>query len=217
MDITLLGYTITSSHISAFLQVIMIDVILSGDNAIVIGLAVAGLPPQQRNKIIVYGILAATVLRILFAGIAVQLLQIIGLTLAGGILLLWVAWKMWRELRAQAKGEGGHDGDTGKPAPKSQREAVTQIIIADLSMSLDNVLAVAGAAREHPYILGFGLVLSIALMAVASKFIARLLDRYHWIAYIGLLIIGYVALRMIWDGGYQVIDATGLEAMINGN
>lgn len=217
MDITLLGYTITSSHISAFLQVIMIDVILSGDNAIVIGLAVAGLPPQQRNKIIVYGILAATVLRILFAGIAVQLLQIIGLTLAGGILLLWVAWKMWRELRAQAKGEGGHDGDTGKPAPKSQREAVTQIIIADLSMSLDNVLAVAGAAREHPYILGFGLVLSIALMAVASKFIARLLDRYHWIAYIGLLIIGYVALRMIWDGGYQVIDATGLEAMINDN
>ncbi|MFN4277207.1 MAG: TerC family protein [Ferrovibrio sp.] len=217
MDITLLGYTITASHISAFLQVIMIDVILSGDNAIVIGLAVAGLPPQQRNKIIVYGILAATVLRILFAGIAVQLLQIIGLTLAGGILLLWVAWKMWRELRAQAKGEGGHDGDTGKPAPKSQREAVTQIIIADLSMSLDNVLAVAGAAREHPYILGFGLVLSIALMAVASKFIARLLDRYHWIAYIGLLIIGYVALRMIWDGGYQVIDATGLEAMINGN
>ncbi|MFN4166282.1 MAG: TerC family protein [Ferrovibrio sp.] len=217
MDITLLGYTITASHISAFLQVIMIDVILSGDNAIVIGLAVAGLPPHQRNKIIVYGILAATVLRILFAGIAVQLLQIIGLTLAGGILLLWVAWKMWRELRAQAKGEGGHDGDTGKPAPKSQREAVTQIIIADLSMSLDNVLAVAGAAREHPYILGFGLVLSIALMAVASKFIARLLDRYHWIAYIGLLIIGYVALRMIWDGGYQVIDATGLEAMINGN
>lgn len=217
MDITLLGYTITASHISAFLQVIMIDVILSGDNAIVIGLAVAGLPPQQRNKIIVYGILAATVLRILFAGIAVQLLQIIGLTLAGGILLLWVAWKMWRELRAQAKSEGSHDGDTGKPAPKSQREAVTQIIIADLSMSLDNVLAVAGAAREHPYILAFGLVLSIALMAIASKFIARLLDRYHWIAYIGLLIIGYVALRMIWDGGYQVIDAAGLEAMINGN
>ncbi|MFN4309114.1 MAG: TerC family protein [Ferrovibrio sp.] len=215
MDITLLGYTITASHISAFLQVIMIDVILSGDNAIVIGLAVAGLPANQRNKIIVYGILAATVLRILFAGIAVQLLQIIGLTLAGGILLLWVAWKMWRELRAQAKGEGGAgDGDTGKPAPKTQREAVTQIIIADLSMSLDNVLAVAGAARDHPYILGFGLVLSIALMAVASKFIARLLDRYHWIAYVGLLIIAYVALRMIWEGGHQVMDATGMQAML---
>ncbi|WP_300302864.1 TerC family protein [Ferrovibrio sp.] len=217
MDLTLLGYTISASHISAFLQVIMIDVILSGDNAIVIGMAVAGLAPQQRNKIIVYGILAATVLRILFAGIAVQLLQIIGLTLAGGILLLWVAWKMWRELRAQAKGEaGGEDGDTGKPAPKTQREAVMQIIIADLSMSLDNVLAVAGAAREHPYILAFGLVLSIALMAIASKFIARLLDRYHWIAYIGLLIIGYVALRMIWEGGFQVMDATGLQAMLTG-
>lgn len=207
MDITLWGITITAAELSAFAQVILIDVILSGDNAIVIGMAVAGLPAAQRNKIIVYGILAATVLRIIFASVAVQLLQIIGLTLAGGILLLWVAWKMWRELRAQAKAakEGANGEDKAeKPAPKTQREAVIQIIIADLSMSIDNVLAVAGAAREHPYILGFGLVLSIALMAVASKAIARLLDRFHWIAYVGLLIIAYVALKMIWDGGHQV-------------
>lgn len=206
MDITLWGFTITAAELSAFAQVILIDVILSGDNAIVIGMAVAGLPAAQRNKIIVYGILAATILRILFASVAVQLLQIIGLTLAGGILLLWVAWKMWRELRAQAKAakEGNGEEKAEKPAPKTQREAVIQIIIADLSMSIDNVLAVAGAAREHPYILGFGLVLSIALMAVASKAIARLLDRFHWIAYVGLLIIAYVALKMIWDGGLQV-------------
>jgi YjbE family integral membrane protein len=206
MDISLFGLTITAAELSAFAQVILIDVILSGDNAIVIGMAVAGLPAAQRNKIIVYGILAATILRILFASVAVQLLQIIGLTLAGGILLLWVAWKMWRELRLQAKAakDGENGAVTEKPAPKTQREAVMQIIIADLSMSIDNVLAVAGAAREHPYILGFGLVLSIALMAVASKAIARLLDRFHWIAYVGLVIIAYVALKMIWDGGLQV-------------
>lgn len=216
MDITLWGFTITAAELSAFAQVILIDVILSGDNAIVIGMAVAGLPAAQRNKIIVYGILAATILRILFASVAVQLLQIIGLTLAGGILLLWVAWKMWRELRAQAKAarEGGNGEDKAeKPAPKTQREAVIQIIIADLSMSIDNVLAVAGAAREHPYILGFGLVLSIALMAVASKAIARLLDRFHWIAYVGLVIIAYVALKMIWDGGHQVAP---FVPMLNG-
>src|SRR3546814_4736477 len=132
------------------------------------------------DLIILIGIMAATVLRILFAGIAVEMLQVIGLTLAGGILLLWVAWKMWRELREQAKAaKNGDDGDTGRPAPKTQRAAVMQIVVADLSMSLDNVLAVAGAAREHPYILAFGLVLSIALMGIASKFIARLLDRFH--------------------------------------
>jgi YjbE family integral membrane protein len=218
MDISFFGLTVTAAELSAFAQVILIDVILSGDNAIVIGMAVAGLPAAQRNKIIVYGILAATVLRIMFASVAVQLLQIIGLTLAGGILLLWVAWKMWRELREQAKAakEGGDGAEEAeKPLPKTQREAVMQIIIADLSMSIDNVLAVAGAAREHPYILGFGLVLSIALMAIASKAIARLLDRFHWIAYIGLLIIAYVALKMIWDGGFQVLAATGVEPTLN--
>jgi YjbE family integral membrane protein len=217
MDISLFGITVTAAELSAFAQVILIDVILSGDNAIVIGMAVAGLEPSQRNKIIIYGILAATVLRIMFASVAVQLLQIIGLTLAGGILLLWVAWKMWRELRLQAKAaREGDDSEMNpkKPAPKTRREAVIQIILADLSMSIDNVLAVAGAAREHPYILGFGLVLSIALMAMASKAIARLLDRFHWIAYIGLLIIAYVALKMIWDGGLQV--APFIPALIGG-
>lgn len=210
LEFTAFGHTVTASHISAFAQVILIDVILSGDNAIVIGMAVAGLAPNQRGRIIFYGILAATVLRICFAAIAVELLSIIGLTLAGGLLLLWVSWKMWRELRAHAKEDGdGQDADSGKPAPKSKREAITQIVMADVSMSLDNVLAVAGAAREHPYILGFGLVLSIALMAMASKLIAKLLDRYHWIAYVGLLIIFYVALRMIWDGGFQVYDVVG--------
>lgn len=218
MDISLFGYTATAAQLSAFLQVILIDVILSGDNAVVIGMAVAGLPAARRNRIILIGIAAATVLRILFAGIAVEMLKVIGLTLAGGILLLWVAWKMWRELREQAKAaKNGDDGDSGRPAPKSQRAAVMQIVVADLSMSLDNVLAVAGAAREHPYILGFGLVLSIALMGIASKFIARLLDRFHWIAYIGLLIIGYVAIHMIWDGSLQVapVVAPAVDSVIN--
>lgn len=208
-DINLFGLIITAAELSAFAQVILIDVILSGDNAIVIGMAVAGLPPEYRNKIIVYGILAATILRILFASVAVQLLQIIGLTLAGGILLLWVAWKMWRELRLQAKaakeGANASEMEPKKAAPKTRREAIIQIIVADLSMSIDNVLAVAGAAREHPYILAFGLVLSIALMALASKAIARMLDRYHWIAYVGLIIIAYVAMKMIYDGGLQVL------------
>lgn len=222
MDISLLGHTLTAAQVTAFLQVIMIDVILSGDNAVVIGLAVAGLPLARRKRIILVGILAATVLRILFASIAVEMLQIIGLTLAGGILLLWVAWKMWRELREQAKarkhGGAGGDADTGRPAPKTERAAVLQIVVADLSMSLDNVLAVAGAAREHPYILGFGLVLSIALMGIASNFIARLLDRHHWIAYVGLLIIAYVALHMIWDGGMQVapVVAPAVGSVIGG-
>lgn len=218
MDISLFGYTATAAQLSAFMQVILIDVILSGDNAVVIGMAVAGLPAERRNRIILIGIMAATVLRILFAGIAVEMLKVIGLTLAGGILLLWVAWKMWRELREQARAaKNGDDGDSGRPAPKTQRAAVMQIVVADLSMSLDNVLAVAGAAREHPYILGFGLVLSIALMGIASKFIARLLDRFHWIAYIGLLIIGYVAIHMIWDGSLQVapVVAPAVDSVIN--
>lgn len=206
MDLSLFGYVIEASHIEAFLKVLMIDIVLSGDNAIVIGMAVAGLPVADRGKIIFYGIMAATVMRIGFAAVAVQLLSIIGLTLAGGLLLAWVSWKMWRELRHQAKSEGG-EASSEKQAPKSKREAIIQIIMADVSMSLDNVLAVAGAAREHPYILAFGLVLSIALMAVASKFIARLLDRYHWIAYIGLLIIVYVAAEMIYNGGFQVLNA----------
>jgi YjbE family integral membrane protein len=201
---------------SALLQVILIDLTLAGDNAVVIGLAAAGLPSEQRNKAVFVGILAATLMRIAFASLAVQLLQIVGLLLAGGILLLWVCWKMWRELRHGAidalnAGETLSNRDLnadGSIGPKSQqrktfRQATTQIIIADFSMSLDNVLAVAGAAREHPVVLIFGLALSIALMAVAATLIARLLGRHRWIAYVGLLIILYVAIEMIWRGSME--------------
>lgn len=197
---------------SAFFQVVMIDLVLAGDNAIVIGLAAAGLPKDQRNKAILIGIIAATVLRIAFASVTVQLLQIIGLLLAGGVLLLWVCWKMWRELRTPS-----HDFDEalagqtinadGKIAGQSRKtlgQAIWQITLADVSMSLDNVLAVAGAAREHPYILIFGLALSIALMGFAANFIARLLQNHRWIAYVGLLIILYVALDMSYRGALEV-------------
>ncbi|HZB36918.1 MAG TPA: TerC family protein [Beijerinckiaceae bacterium] len=207
---------LTGPALTAFFQVVMIDLVLAGDNAVVIGLAAAGLPKDQRSKAILIGIIAATVLRILFASVTTQLLQIVGLLLAGGILLLWVCWKMWRELRTTAKEQ--HDaaealanadldasGGIAEAAPrKSLRDAVWQIIIADVSMSLDNVLAVAGAAREHPVILVFGLALSIALMGFAASFIARLLQRHHWIAYIGLAIILYVAIEMCYKGWLEI-------------
>jgi YjbE family integral membrane protein len=207
--------------LTSFLQVIMIDLVLAGDNAVVIGLAAAGLPPELRRKAIIIGIGAATLMRIGFALIAVQLLSITGLLLAGGLLLLWVCWKMYEELRAghdtaeaeamEALSESdlNADGTIATRAPrKTLRQSVTQIIIADVSMSLDNVLAVAGAAREHPTVLIFGLALSIALMGLAASMIARLLSRYRWIAWIGLLIILYVALHMIWEG---VLDIRGVE------
>ena len=201
---------------AALFSVLMIDLVLAGDNAVAVGLAAAGLPPDQRRKAILYGLIAAVTMRILFALITAQLLGIVGLLFAGGILLLWVCWKMWRELRE------GHEADeltaeealTGEdlnrdgavaPAPrKTFRQAATQIIVADVSMSLDNVLAVAGAAREHPTVLVIGLVLSIALMGLAASFIARLLGKHRWIAYVGLAIILYVALKMIWEGWHQV-------------
>jgi YjbE family integral membrane protein len=192
--------------IAAFVQVIMIDLVLAGDNAVVIGLAAAGLPPPQRSKAILVGIIAATVLRLAFAAIAVELLEIAGLLLAGGILLLWVCWKMWRDLR----GPGAEDTEaalTKRDAHVPQKtfaRAAWQIIIADVSMSLDNVLAVAGAARDHPYALIFGLGLSIVLMGVAATFIARLLNRHRWIAYVGLAIILYVSLEMIWRGYWEI-------------
>jgi YjbE family integral membrane protein len=192
--------------IAAFVQVIMIDLVLAGDNAVVIGLAAAGLPPPQRSKAILVGIIAATVLRLAFAAIAVELLEIAGLLLAGGILLLWVCWKMWRDLR----GPGAEDTEaalTKRDAHVPQKtfaRAASQIIIADVSMSLDNVLAVAGAARDHPYALIFGLGLSIVLMGVAATFIARLLNRHRWIAYVGLAIILYVALEMVWRGFWEI-------------
>jgi YjbE family integral membrane protein len=200
----------------ALMQVIGIDLVLAGDNAIVIGLAAAGLPKEQRGKAILVGIAAATVLRIFFAAITTQLLAIVGLLLAGGILLLWVCWKMWRELRA---GHGqdnmadealtgsdlNADGTVAGGAPaKTFAQAAWQIVIADVSMSLDNVLAVAGAAREHPTVLVVGLILSIALMGLAATFIARLLHKHRWIAYVGLAIIVYVALKMMWEGWHEV-------------
>ena len=202
--------------LTALLQVLMIDLVLAGDNAIVIGLAAAGLPETQRNRAILVGIVAATVLRIAFASVTVTLLEIVGLLLAGGILLLWVCWKMWRELRvshtaelaateAIAHRDLNADGIiAGGAVRKTFRQAATQIVIADVSMSLDNVLAVAGASREHPWVLVFGLIMSIALMGLAASFIARLLGRYRWIAYIGLVIILYVALKMIYDGWIEV-------------
>jgi YjbE family integral membrane protein len=200
----------TPDALNALLQVVLIDLVLAGDNAIVIGLAAAGLPQAQRGKAILIGIIAATVLRILFAGLATQILQIVGLLLAGGILLLWVCWKMWRELRASAARsdettEGVAEADAGGKPSKTLAQATWQIIVADVSMSLDNVLAVAGAAREHPMILIFGLGLSIAMMGVAASFIARLLHHHRWIAYVGLAVILYVAVEMIYRGTLDVV------------
>ncbi len=206
---------LSAQALTAFLQVVMIDLVLAGDNAIVIGLAAAGLPRDQRNKAILVGIIAATVLRIGFASVTVQLLQIIGLLLAGGILLLWVCWKMWRELRTSTHDEhDAHealsdkdtnaDGTVSGMPRKTFAQATWQIIIADVSMSLDNVLAVAGAARDHPYILVFGLALSIALMGLAATFIARLLQNHRWIAYVGLAVILYVAVDMTYRGLVEV-------------
>ena len=201
------------SALTAFFYVVWIDIVLAGDNAVVVGTAAAGLPPPQQRQVIFFGATLALVARIAFALIATQLLDIIGLLFAGGILLLWVGWKMWRELRAKKAGEQ-HEipslvpgmEDT-KPGAKTFRSAVIQVAIADISMSLDNVLAVAGAARDHPYIMVFGLVLSIALMALAAGYIARLIDRHPWLAYIGLVVILWVAGKMIWEGGWEVIEA----------
>ena len=207
---------LTSEAIAAFFQVIMIDLVLAGDNAIVIGLAAAGLPHEQRTKAILIGIGAATALRIVFAGITTQLLRLVVLLLAGGLLLLWVCWKMWRELRASVEQEQeaaealtGYDinanGTIAAHIPrKTFVQAAAQIIVADVSMSLDNVLAVAGAAREHPVVLIFGLALSIGLMGVAASFIARLLQNHRWIAYVGLAVILYVALEMIYRGAHEL-------------
>ncbi len=197
---------LAQGSIAAFLQVIMIDLVLAGDNAVVIGLAAAGLPKERRARAILVGIVAATVLRILFASIAIKLLAIVGLLLAGGVLLLWVCWKMWRELRGpdQHDTEAALVGGSAHVPRKTFAQAAWQIVVADISMSLDNVLAVAGAARDHPVALVFGLGLSIVLMGLAASVIARLLNRQRWIAYVGLAIILYVAGDMIWRGGHEV-------------
>lgn len=189
---------------AAFLQVLMIDLVLAGDNAIVVGALAAGLPAEQRKKVILIGVLAALVLRIAFALIVTQLMQIIGLILVGGLLLLWVAWRMWREVRHGGESHGSPEiaGDehSGLRPAKSFAGAAWAVAVADVSMSLDNVLAVAGAAREHPGILIVGLVFAVALMGVAANIIARYIERYRWIAYVGLAVILWVAVKMIYDG-----------------
>ncbi len=199
--------------LAAFLQVLMIDLVLAGDNAIVVGALAAGLPSEQRRKVILIGVLAALVLRIGFALIVTQLLQIVGLILAGGLLLLWVAWKMWRELRHAGESMGSDEifGDehSGLRSAKSFAGAVWAVALADVSMSLDNVLAVAGAAREHPGILIVGLVFAVALMGLAANLVARYIERYRWIGYVGLVVILWVAIKMIWDGYHDVAPVLG--------
>ncbi|WP_288413110.1 TerC family protein [uncultured Sphingomonas sp.] len=185
----------TPSALAAFGQVVLIDVMLAADNAIVVGALAAGLPADMRRKVILIGVGAALLLRVVFALLVTQLLQVTGLVFAGGLLLVWVAWKMWRELR----GEAGEDAVV-QVAPRSFASAAWAVAIADVSMSLDNVLAVAGAARDHPGILAIGLILSVALMGVAANVLARVIERYRWVAYVGLAVILYVACRMIVEG-----------------
>jgi YjbE family integral membrane protein len=195
---------------TAFLQVLLIDLVLAGDNAIVVGALAAGLPPDQRRKVIFIGVLAALVLRIAFALMVTWLLGIVGLVLAGGLLLLWVAFRMYRDLKGHGAGESPGspeivgDEHSGLPAGKSFAAAAWSVAVADVSMSLDNVLAVAGAAKDHPGILIVGLIFAVALMGVAANIIAKYIERYRWIGWIGLAVIVYVAFKMIWEGFHQV-------------
>src|SRR5436189_3461930 len=199
---------ISAGAVTAFLEILFIDIVLAGDNAIVVGALAAGLPAEQRKKVILLGVVAALVLRIGFALVVSQLLQIVGLILAGGLLLLWVAWRMYREIRDNNESPGSPeiegDEDSGISASKSFASAAWAVAIADVSMSLDNVLAVAGAAREHPGILALGLVLSVILMGVAANVIAKYIERYRWVAWVGLAVILWVALKMIWEGAGHV-------------
>jgi YjbE family integral membrane protein len=197
-----------TSQLTALATVIVIDLVLAGDNAVVVGMAAAGLPPELRRKAILLGIGAAAALRIVFAVFTTQLLAIIGLTFAGGILLLWVVWKLAREIMAERKRSKAETPEPVAPQAKDLRHALIQIVVADVSMSLDNVLAVAGAARQHLEVLIIGLALSVALMGAAATVIARILHRYFWISYVGLALIAYVAVRMIWEGGWEVFGHT---------
>lgn len=215
------------SEFTALLQVLFIDVVLAGDNAIVVGMAAAGVAKEHRRTVIFWGIAAAAILRIVFALLTTQLLAIIGITLAGGILLLWVCWKLWRELRSQAEEDLGAEVvaeavDAASSNPRAEAlppegtkpmgVAIRQIVLADVSMSLDNVLAVAGASKDHEWVLVVGLAISVVLMGVAATLIARLLEKYHWIAYVGLAVILYVAVQMIYTGSFEVLDVVGAKS-----
>ena len=214
---------ISAAELSALLQVIVVDLVLAGDNAIVVGMAAAGLPAKDRARVIALGIVAATLMRIGFAAVTVQLLQIVGLLLAGGLVLLWVAWKLWREIRARREAHraaasaaaapepGAHEAAApGHAPPKRMRDAIVQIVVADVSMSLDNVLAVAVVARDHTWVLVVGLVLSVAFMGLAAAWIARQLEHRPWIAYVGLVVIFYVAMAMIVEGAQEVATVAGV-------
>ena len=213
---------ISAAELSALIQVIIVDLVLAGDNAIVVGLVAAGLPAKDRARVIALGIVAATLMRVGFAAVTVQLLQIVGLLLAGGLVLLWVAWKLWREIRARRESRhhadalagdseaAGQEADaSGQAPPKRMRDAIVQIVVADVSMSLDNVLAVAGIARDHTWVLVVGLVLSVAFMGLAAAWIARQLEHRPWIAYVGLVVIFYVAMAMIVEGAQEVATVAG--------
>ena len=194
------------SQLAALAQVMVIDLVLAGDNAVVIGMAVAGLPPAQKRRAVLIGVSFAVVVRVAMAFMALRLLAIVGLTLAGGLLLLWVCWKMYRELRRRPK-----HGEGAPALAKTPLQAAIQIALADISMSLDNVLAVAGAAHSHPYVLALGLLLSVALMGVAASLIATQLEKRRWIAWIGLAVVLFVSLRMIHDGAHKVLDHFGIN------
>ena len=204
--------------LAAFGSVLMIDLVLAGDNAIVVGALAAGLPAEQRKKVILIGIGAALVLRIFFALIVTWLMGIVGLIFAGGLLLLWVSWKFWREIREGAQNAGSEEiqGDehSGIRSSKGFASAAWAVAVADVSMSLDNVLAVAGAAREHPGILVIGLLLSVAMMGLAANYIARVINKYRWIAYIGLAVILVVAVKMIYEGWVGTGETLGIISLL---
>ena len=200
-DLAHLGNPVT---LAVFLQVLIIDIALAGDNAIVVGALAAGLPADQRRKVIAIGVLAALVLRVAFALVVTQLLHVVGLVLAGGLLLVWVAWKMWRELHhaGGSRGSRGKAGEqhSGVRSAKSFAGAAWSVALADVSLSLDNVLGVASAAKDHPGIMIIGLFFAVALMGVAANVIARYIDRYRWMAWVGIAVILWVAGTMIWEG-----------------
>ena len=208
---------VSAAEMVELVEVVFVNLVLSADNAIVVGIAVAGLPARNRLRVMAIGIAGATLLRIVFAVFTAELLGVVGLTFAGGLLLLWICWKLWRELRSgrliephqQPHEVAVYDPDAPATAapPKTMRQAMMQIVVADVSMSLDNVLAVAGVAREHWWVLVVGLALSVGFMGLAAAVIARLLGRFHWIAYVGLAVIFYVALRMIFDGTLELVEA----------